>query len=161
MMSSLQLKALRPASNLSIRIFNPYKTSFRFTNTTSIPLASVDGVDLKNTKLIDLQQLQYQSFVHHKDNPSGLVRLPDARVDQSTFVAANKDTLKDIFKIDAKGYTETAWPPTFRELVGHESVSMHGNSDPRHKELRKLLNPFFMEEPLRDRFDIIPNISIP
>ena len=155
MMSQLQLKTLRHVSNCGHHLLNPYKTTFRFTNTTPIPLASVDDVDLKNIKPLDLQQLHYQSFVQHKDNPTGLVRLPDDRVDQSTIVAANKDTLKDIFKLDAKGYTETAWPPTFHKLVGQEGIAMIGNSDPKHKERRKLLNPFFMEEPLRDRFDVI------
>ena len=69
-----------------------------------------------------------------------------------------------VIKKDAKGYTESKQapaahhllgPPSAYHLLGNESVGIIGNSDPRHKTLRKLLNPFFMDEPLRDRFDIV------
>ena len=128
---------------------------FGFSNT--IPVVTYD-FDLSNMTLPQYRNEEYKRFIPHRSNPSGLVQMqmPGLNKDDGKYITpSTKDTLKEIFKLDAKGFITTSWPTTYLYLVGNKGITNLSNHDPLHKKLRKVLNPFFMDQPLKDRFLVV------
>eukprot|EP00484_Ammonia_sp_Unknown_P020148 CAMPEP_0197033376 /NCGR_PEP_ID=MMETSP1384-20130603/11802_1 /TAXON_ID=29189 /ORGANISM="Ammonia sp." /LENGTH=474 /DNA_ID=CAMNT_0042463179 /DNA_START=40 /DNA_END=1464 /DNA_ORIENTATION=+ len=118
---------------------------------TQIPVAR-SVYDLKASPTHNAQ-MELESIREHQSNPTGLVEISRAGL-MTWLIPTHRNTLKQLFRMDATGQTQTALPPAWIPLIG-TSLSSLPPSNPEHKRLRKVLNPFFMAEPLRGRFHVI------
>ena len=78
--------------------------SYRFMHTIPrVTATTLDGtIGLSKARELDLPLLD-----QHKYNPTGLIHVTQGPL--QFVVASTKDNLKRIFKLDAKGLTDTAW----------------------------------------------------
>ena len=119
---------------------------------SSIP--SIQGCIIDGSKSAkEVREIEFGALQTQIDNPSGLVQFE--RGDLKFLLPTTKQTLRDLFMAERKGCTDTIWPEAAQELVGRKCILSLSQHNPRHKQLRKIMNPFFLEEPLRDRYDII------